>query len=758
MNDTAMSSPSSASAAEASRLLGSGRRHWVRKFKDSAAAWAISAGGMSVLVAILLIFFYLLYEIVPLFRSADSQHVASYSLGENAAMGPPLYLAVEEQSEVGMRLDRSGRVAFFRAADGSLVEDIQLPIPANARISSFSLDSDQSQLIALGLDDGSIVLAHHDYHSNYDATGKRVIEPLINYPYGDKPLVLQAGEALQAVAARKSDSGLVVVAAGTGGHLLARKWEKREDFLSGESVTEEVALAVPEVDIVPSRLLISPDQKWLYALAGDGNYRVIDLNAGAVIDSGRFFAGGELTGAKFLLGGISIVVASDHGELSQWFLVRKPDASPQLTRIRSFGDGTAIEKLVVEHRRKGFATIDAKQRLQLYYSTSQRHLLSSPLEGEVAAAAMSPRANALIYETADGKIHFRTVTNHHPEVSWSVLWDKVWYESYPQPDYIWQSSSASSDFEPKYSLMPLAFGTLKAAFYAMIVATPLAICGALYTAYFMAPALRRKVKPLIELMAALPTVILGFLAGLWLAPAVEQHLPGIFSILIFMPIAVLLFAFLWNQIPMKWRKWVPEGWQPLIMVPVVLVIGYLCLTLSVPVEVALFDGDMRAWMRHEWGIDYAQRNALVVGIAMGFAVIPNIFSIAEDAIFSVPKHLSYGSLALGATPWQTLVGVVLPTASPGIFSALMIGLGRAVGETMIVLMAAGNTPIMDGNLFQGMRTLSANIAVEIGETAVDSTHYRVLFLAAFVLFMFTFVLNTIAEVIRNRLRNRYSVI
>jgi phosphate transport system permease protein len=145
----------------------------------------------------------------------------------------------------------------------------------------------------------------------------------------------------------------------------------------------------------------------------------------------------------------------------------------------------------------------------------------------------------------------------------------------------------------------------------------------------------------------------------------------------------------------------------------------------------------------------------VVGIAMGFAVIPTIFSIAEDAIFSVPKHLSYGSLALGATPWQSLVGVVMPTASPGIFSALMIGMGRAVGETMIVLMATGNTPIMDANIFEGMRTLAANIAVEIGETEVASSHYRILFLAAFVLFMFTFFVNTIAEAVRQRLRLRY---
>lgn len=172
----------------------------------------------------------------------------------------------------------------------------------------------------------------------------------------------------------------------------------------------------------------------------------------------------------------------------------------------------------------------------------------------------------------------------------------------------------------------------------------------------------------------------------------------------------------------------------------------------------MFDGDMRKWLTNEAGIDFDQRNALVVGAAMGFAVIPTIFSITEDAVFSVPKHLTYGSLALGATQWQTMVRVVLPTASPGIFSAIMIGMGRAVGETMIVLMATGNTPIMDFNIFEGMRTLSANIAVEMPESEVGSTHYRILFLAAFVLFLFTFVVNTLAEFVRQRLRNRYSVI
>jgi phosphate transport system permease protein len=164
---------------------------------------------------------------------------------------------------------------------------------------------------------------------------------------------------------------------------------------------------------------------------------------------------------------------------------------------------------------------------------------------------------------------------------------------------------------------------------------------------------------------------------------------------------------------------------------------------------------MRLWL-NDIGLPFDQRNSLVVGIAMGIAVIPSIFSITEDAIFSVPKHLTSGSLALGATPWQTMTRVVILTASPGIFSAIMIGLGRAVGETMIVLMATGNTAVMDLSIFQGLRTLSANIAVEMPESEVASTHYRILFLSALVLFMLTFFFNTVAEIVRHRLRRKYS--
>ena len=341
-------------------------------------------------------------------------------------------------------------------------------------------------------------------------------------------------------------------------------------------------------------------------------------------------------------------------------------------------------------------------------------------------------------------------------MTWSALWQEVWYEGYPEPDYVWQSTSASDDFEPKLSLVPITFGTIKAAFYAMLFAVPIAVAGAIYTAYFMNSGLRKVIKPTVEIMEALPTVILGFLAGLWLAPFVEMHLPGVMMIAVLLPFSTVLVAAIWHFLPQKIINRIPQGAHVIILIPVLLLVGYFSVLASPLVEDLVFDGDARAYINDIFGFD--QRNSLIVGIAMGFAVIPTIFSIAEDAIFSVPKHLTQGSLALGATSWQTLINVVLLTASPGIFSAVMMGLGRAVGETMIVLMATGNTPVMDFNIFSGMRTLAANIAVEMPESEVGSSHYRVLFLAAFVLFILTFIFNTIAEYVRQRLREKYSAI
>ena len=429
-----------------------------------------------------------------------------------------------------------------------------------------------------------------------------------------------------------------------------------------------------------------------------------------------------------------------------------------MDRIRTFQDHPgAITFIEPEYLRKGFLTGDDAGNVGLHYATSGVTLAMQPVgESPISRLAIGPNnSRALIATEGSDLVRVLDIDNPHPQTSLTALWGKVWYEGRTEPQYIWQSSSGDDAFEAKFSIVPLSIGTLKAALFAMMLATPLAIMGAIYTAYFMSPAIRRIVKPSIELMEALPTVILGFLAGIWLAPYIENNLPIVFTGVLLFPLTILLAGFGWSRLPQTVRHLVPGGWEAALLIPVVIATGWLVITSSPWIEVAFFDGSMRQWFT-EVGIPYDQRNALIVGLAMGFAVIPTIFSISEDAVFNVPRHLTQGSLALGATPWQTVTGVVLLTASPGIFSAIMIGFGRAVGETMIVLMASGNSPIVNFNLFEGMRTLAANIAVELPETAVGGTHFRVLFLSALVLLMFTFVLNTAAEVVRQRLRKRYA--
>jgi phosphate transport system permease protein len=421
----------------------------------------------------------------------------------------------------------------------------------------------------------------------------------------------------------------------------------------------------------------------------------------------------------------------------------------------------------------------------------------------------------------------------HPEATWASLFGPVWYEGYDRPKHIWQSSFAGVAPEMKLGLQPLVFGTLKATFYSMLIGAPLALLAAIYTSEFLSSRSRSRVKPVVEMMASLPSVVLGFLAALVFAPIVEKVVPAILCCFITMPVAFLLGAQLWHLLPYRFA--LRYAGIRLLCMCLAMGLGFLAAFQLGPwVERWFFAGDIKLWLdgqigngigawmfvilplaalltllivtlyvntwfrslarrlsrpQFAWlnlikflfgllfmiavayglsaaltvaGFDprgsyldtYQQRNALVVGFVMGFAIIPIIYTIADDALSTVPNHLRSGSLGCGATPWQTAWRVVIPTAMSGLFSALMIGLGRAVGETMIVLMAGGNTPEIDWNLFNGFRTLAANIAVEMPEAVRDSTHYRTLFLAALTLFVLTFVINTAAEIVRLRFRKR----
>ncbi|MGQ4877873.1 ABC transporter permease subunit [Billgrantia sp. LNSP4103-1] len=305
------------------------------------------------------------------------------------------------------------------------------------------------------------------------------------------------------------------------------------------------------------------------------------------------------------------------------------------------------------------------------------------------------------------------------------------------------------------SLSPMAWGTLKAAVWGMVFAVPLALGAAIHSAMFMSQRLRGRMKPTLEMMEAMPGVVVGFFAGLVLAPWVDRHLTGFLMLLLVLPLAVLLAAGIWRRLRSGWRRHLSLARAGLWLVPWLLLVSLATFSLSPGFEALLFDGDLRTWLDRELGLDYASRNAILVGLAMGFAVMPSVFALAEDALSGVPGRLGEGAHALGATRWQTLWRVVLPAASPGIFAAVMIGTGRAVGETMIVLMASGNTALMSLNPFEGMRTMAAGIAVGLPEAVPGSEDYLLLMLAALLLFVFTFLVNTLAEVVRSRLKRRY---
>ena len=742
------------------KTSGSVHERW-RLIKDSIARYGVVIGGLGVIVAIALIFFYLLYVVFPLFLSADAESVKQYEVPE-AGLGKTVLLGVEEQNEVAVRFTDSGQVIFFEVSTGKNISTETLKIPEDAHIVSFSQGSPNSEgAVIYGLSNGKAIIVKHQYKVTY-ADKIRKINPVISYPMGEEPLLVdETGAALEKIAVRIGEGASTIIVRSADKIRLAH-FEKEKTLFDDEATVTRTDSVLDYSASEVTDILIDKEERNLYLLGSSGQlalFDIIDKTAPTLVNEQNILEPGvKVSSAVFLNGDISLMIGDTSGLVSQWSKVRDKQNrfSMQKTRVFKVSD-KAVIAINPEQRRKGFVTLDTDGMMGIYHSTSEREMIKERISNALPiSAAISPRANTLLVQSDDNKISYWKIDNEHPEVSLSSLWQEVWYESYPKPDYIWQSSSANSDFEPKYSFTPLVFGTLKAAFYAMLMAMPLALMGAIYTAYFMTPKMRQYVKPSIELMGALPTVILGFLAGLWLAPFIEEHLAGLFSLFMIIPLGVMLFAYAWQYLPKELQQSIPGGWEAALLVPVIILSAWFAFSVSVPLEVLLFNGSLREWIKSEFGIGYDQRNALVVGIAMGFAVIPTIFSIAEDAIFSVPKHLTVGSLALGATPWQTMTKVVLLTASPGIFSAVMIGLGRAVGETMIVLMATGNTPVMDISIFQGLRTLAANIAVEMPESEVDSTHYRVLFLAALVLFVFTFVFNTLAEVIRQRLREKYS--
>ncbi len=729
----------------AARLVSNARFADRRTWSDRIAGGVVRAGGIGIIASILAIVLFIFVEVWPLMVGAVVEPGPSLAV-ESA----PLALAGDAYRTHVASLDADGWIRVRRLADG--VETTAREIAGGGAPVAASADSDGRSLAAL-TGEGAVAAASLQWEIGFEGR-TRVVTPKISEPSVFSVDDVALGAPIAVRDSRDGDARVVAAATDAGEIVVFRRQREVNEFTGEESASVAQSTVAAPADL--SLLAIDDEQRSLVGVSAGGllhRWSALDPAAAPVetVDVDE-----EITALAFLLGGRSIVVGTDDGGLEVWFETPQESGERRLTRIRRFPPHQAPIELIVPSRRdKGFVAVDRAGVAGIYHSTSERVLWRGSLEQPVTALAMTPKADAIVAGGPRG-IEVLAVDNPHPDVSVWSLFAPVWYEGYAEPEYVWQSSSGTDDFEPKYSLTPLLVGTLKGTFYSLLIAIPLGVLGAMYVSQFMHPRLRNVIKPTVEIMAALPSVVLGFLAGLWLAPRVESAFPALLLMFAAYPVVIVATGLLWLQIPLRIRGQLPGGSEAIVFAVALAAAGAACIALNGPFEALAFGGNFQAWLRDFAGVQYDQRNAIIVGLAMGFAVIPIIFAISEDAFSNVPRNLVSGSLALGATRWQTVSRVVLPTASPGIFSAIMVGFGRAVGETMIVLMATGNTPIQDWNPFNGFRTLSANIAVEIPEAPQFSTLYRVLFLAALLLFVLTFLLNTAAEIVRQRLRERYA--
>jgi phosphate transport system permease protein len=850
-----------------------GTRRWVL-IADRVADRVITIGGILVIAAVMGMMVFLVAQVTPLFKGGTVEGHVEYTVQGVAAQ--PLGISTDDYKTVAVSVAKNGTAEAWHARTGLKLHVNQLDF-GDKRITAFARNIDNTNIV-FGFSDGSARLGKIEFKTEVlpsdqlpaglkkldgggssdgisiytDIPNNQVRKTSVELILEDEIKVSQTGDPIVLLDTRFADFGerpvrtlLAVDGQGSVTLLIA---ETKLNLFTRKTTTSVSTTILPPLPhgTRPEFALVNQTGDQAYLAERNGKiyrYNVADRDKPLLVETEELMPPGvQLTALGFLVGDKSMVVGGSDGSVNIYFLLDRKEAKSAdgmtLVRAREFEAlSGAITGLSADQRGKTFAVIDDTGEIRVLHGTSKKTLIRLPLiQGGAPPQTMTltPRLDGLLATGSGHRVDLWDLSIQHPETSFGALFGKVWYEGYSEPSYTWQSTGATDAFESKLSLVPLIFGTLKATFYSLIFAIPIALLAAVYTSEFLSARLRGKVKPVMEVMASLPSVVLGFVAALVLAPVVETWISAVLLAFVALPVTLIACAFLWQLLPPTMALRLDGMPKFLIMCVAVGASLFLAYSSGPLMERLLFGGNFTAWLNADtgsavpilfllaapvvtavvsftasqrWGhtfkvylrglnmpyaalVDlarwmiiaavsliasypvavflnwagfdprssfmgtYVQRNTLVVGFAMGFAVIPLIYTLAEDALNSVPEHLRSASLGCGATPWQTAIWIIVPTALSGVFSAIMIGMGRAVGETMILVMAAGNTPLLDMNIFNGLRALSANIAVELPEAPKDGSLYRVLFLTGLVLFGMTFIINTVAELVRIRFRKR----
>jgi phosphate transport system permease protein len=926
------------------------------RFWDRVAGVTITSGGLAVLAAMLGICVFLIASAAPLFQGGGASAPNNTPLEVQGVA--PAMTRVGVRPSTALILERDGSLLEVAADSGRVLASADLTLEGVAP--AWASYDPQAHEYTLVYADGSVrsveveqpdllldpSLASERWASLEvgesapldDAQREEVTRSLrLRTPLTDRARVVRTSEETwqaQDLAVEMSDPASIPGVEGSPAIIHAARASsrmrrmvcltqsgrlyvveaRRVVRLGGGGSQERLRAAEIATDLNPgdvAGVFITSDGEDVFVIFTDGRLDRYNGSAGVSgeiprVESMRVTDGADrVTSVQMALGGLSLIVGDSAGHASSWTVVDDREGGGQdrrrLERTTYLRLGREpITSIGVGERDRTVAFGLGDGRVELRNMTSGKRVAGLPATGATSmSVAVAPAMDRVVSVGDDGTLRTAEIEPGHPQASWRSLFGRVLYEGYNRPEFVYQSTGAQG-VESKLSLTPLIWGTLKATIVAMLIAAPIAVLGAVFSSEFMHPRVRRTIKPTVEMMASLPSVVLGFVAAVLVAPYVRDWLPGILVAFAVVPLTVMGMAHAFRLAPIEWSRRLTSA-RLLIAVGVVLALSVTLSALCGPlieralfapnrVDVALASGayepttEAPAWLagRTELDLDQArrlraeglairegqlvralpeqiepgtepagppsirrwldgaiggawpgwvvvlifpmsvlvslvngrivarpwselvshrprrvgavleltrfllsvlvtvllalagasvlnalgfdprdsifgpftQRNTLVVGLVMGFAVIPIIYTIADDAMRAVPNSLRSASLGAGATRWQTAVRVVLPVAGSGIFSACMIGLGRAVGETMIVLMATGNTPEMTLNIFSGFRTLAANIAVELPEAARGGTHYRVLFLCGLVLFAMTAIINTSAELVRQSFRKK----
>ena len=857
---------------EKKTFTGRSGRHstrWSVRMADRISSVVITVGGVGTIVAVTFVFVVLVWVVFPLFQRASLESFQSATIPFNDRQ--PLHIRVDEYNALVCAIYSDGQVEAYRTDNGEKVWSKDL-VAGDTKVMSGSFHETSNEF-ALSLDDGTLRLGTIGFKTSFlnpedvDEDVKKaadtelalatvengVVQLTPQGQFRKQTVAIELGEPLKFVGKPLTSlqhtartRGFAVTGLTQDGELHWATIRSQKNILTQKTTYKVSAkqLELPDdISTPPDYIVLLGTGDSVCAVWENGTLVRYDTRSASDIQLAERLelveSGTKVTCVKLLIQRETLLVGDSTGQVTGWFRVRNASAQNSdghwLLPVHRLPKGKGeVAGIGVSQRSRMFAVGYGEGAIDIFHSTTDEKLIRAeiPMGEQLTHIGMSPKDNGVFAFSSKG-FWLASFDPAYPETNFRSLFSPIWYEGRETPDLTWQSSFAGVGSEMKLGLRPLIFGTIKATLYSMLFGAPIAILAAIYTSEFLSPRWRNSIKSLIEMMASLPSVVLGFLGGLVIAPFVENIVPETLCAFVLVPFAFVLGAFIWQQLPRRvairlsrFRLW---------FVLIAMVFGTLMAKFAGPIVNRIFFADdivlwldrqkgtgTGAWMflliplsaflmtlfvsfvvnpwlvriSSSWsvrvftlvnlckfliaavaslalaagvsyllsigGLDprgtyvdtYMQRNAMVVGFVMGFAIIPIIYTIAEDAISTVPNHLRSASLGAGATPWQTAIRVVLPTAMSGLFSALMIGLGRAVGETMIVLMAAGNTPVREWNIFNGFRTLSANIAVELPEAVVNSTHYRTLFLAALTLLVLTFFVNTIAELVRLRFRKR----